>query len=378
MISSSKTTVGIAFSLFAVLISCQNPDRVSTNVEILKESQNGEVLEIEEFDIAAKLASGESFRLPAISGCNYDSDGEAFGFPVEAPSPRQQIQISEILKYSGLPSNFKILKTVNSIDNAFAGIIEGQRVIVFDEELLRFVDDRHTQEYWASMSILAHEIGHHLSGHTLDGEGSNHMTEMEADKFSGYVLFKMGAELVDATYAMEQIGSETDSHSHPSKYKRVDYIKEGWYEANRQRNNAALPPPINDHFEDENYRVYADQILDVESYEDLYINRSMEYTLIEKNEGIILSVETHDSRHFYEIKMTSMAEDHEFLKAEEVYTFSLDHSVGTFNPMNAIEDEAFRDIVMKPGRKIRFSLSAQGNRGGFIITKVEVIPRVDG
>lgn len=333
---------------------------------------------LESIDIAAKLASGESFRLPSISGCNYDNDGEAFEILVTAPSSRQLIQISEILKFSGLPSNFQILKTVNSIDNAFATIIDGQRLIIFDEDLLRAVDNKQSKDYWASMSILAHEIGHHLSGHTLDGKGSNHKSEMEADKFSGFVLYKMGANLEDATIAMKQIGSEFDSPSHPSKYRRVEFIKEGWNEANRQRYSAALPPPIDDHFEDENYRVYADQMLDQEYYEDLYLNRSLEYTLIHKVEGIVLGVEASESMHHYEMVITKMNEDHEFLKEGEVYTFGLDHWVSAFNPRSAIEEEAFREMVMMPGRKIRVSLSAQGNRGGFIITKVEVIPRVDG
>lgn len=333
---------------------------------------------IESIDIASKLASGENFRLPAISGCNYGNDGEAFEILVTAPSSRQLIQISEILKYSGLPANFKILKTVNSIDNAFAAIFEGQRVIVFDEDLLGEVDDRGSQEYWASMSILAHEIGHHLSGHTLDGKGSNHTSEMEADKFSGYVLFKMGADIEDATYAMDQIGSDFDSPSHPSRMKRVEYIKDGWIEANRQRMMAALPPPPADEFEDENFRVYADQILDNDLYEWLYIDRSGEYTLIERNEGIILKREKSSNMFFYEIKIISMVEDHEYLTPGEVYTFGMDNPINAFNPMHHLKRGAFTEIVMQPGRKIRFTLSAQGNQGGFIITKVEVIPRVDG
>lgn len=69
------------------------------------------------------------------------------------------------------------------------------------------------------MSILAHEIGHHLLGHTISIGSSNPQDELEADKFSGFVLYKMGASLNDAVQAIQLLGSDTDSKTHPSKQK---------------------------------------------------------------------------------------------------------------------------------------------------------------
>lgn len=38
---------------------------------------------------------------------------------------------------------------------------------------------------FSQWSIHAHEIGHHLSGHTLTSGGDRHQQELEADEFSG-------------------------------------------------------------------------------------------------------------------------------------------------------------------------------------------------
>lgn len=366
----------VSFFGLALLFSC-NPNGNSSETKVEEKRNQEKLNETETIDFKGKLESGESFKLPSVSGCNFDKEVRLLGDFLNAPSQRELIQVSEILKYSGLPSNFKIYKTANSIKNAYATVLEGQRLIVFDEDMLREVDDRDSQKYWASMSILAHEVGHHLSGHILDGKGSNHTSEMEADKFAGYVLFKMGAKLEEATFAFQQLGSEFDSPTHPSKYKRIEFIKEGWNEANRQRMMAALPPSIDDEFEDEAQRFYPDQILDTDEYEWLYIDRAGEYTLIHENEGVILKERKLQDFFIYEIMMTSMKEDHEYLQPDGVYEFGMNNPIDAFNPMHHLKRGAFTEIVMQPGRKIKFTLSSQGNQANYVITKVEVIPRIE-
>ena len=55
---------------------------------------------------------------------------------------------------------------------------------------------------WSNLSILAHEIGHHVNGHSLDlllhqyGEldlttlSDLRQMEIEADEFSGFVMYR--------------------------------------------------------------------------------------------------------------------------------------------------------------------------------------------
>ena len=78
---------------------------------------------------------------------------------------------------------------------------------------------------------MAHEIGHHLSGHTIVPGGSQPPIELESDKFSGFVLFKMGAPLKDAQNAIATLIPEKDGETHPGRRKRLAAIAAGWTEA---------------------------------------------------------------------------------------------------------------------------------------------------
>ena len=88
--------------------------------------------------------------------------------------------------------------------------------------------------YWSLMSILAHEVGHHLAFH-VEIPGRNHEFELEADYFSGFVLGKLGATLDEAQAAMRGIGSPQASESHPALGDRLQIITIGWTDG---RNNA--------------------------------------------------------------------------------------------------------------------------------------------
>jgi hypothetical protein len=175
-----------------------------------------------------------------FGGCGYNYTPDKTTITVYQPRQRELEQINSILKFSGLSSNFIIYSS--PIENAVATIINNKRYILYDPKLLSY-SDGNSGNYWSSMSILAHEIGHHLSGHTLTNKGSNPSDELEADKFSGFVLYKLGSSLEQATAAMQNLGSENDSYSHPSKYKRIQSITKGWKEASEQRYESAVPPP---------------------------------------------------------------------------------------------------------------------------------------
>lgn len=177
-----------------------------------------------------------------VKGCGYTSLVEIERNFLPAEDRVNQI-VENIVSYSGLPNNFKVYRA-DYINNAFATIIDNERVIIYDSKLFNDVE-WYSDTFWTSVSILAHEIGHHLSGHTEDNLGSVPLKELEADKFSGYVLYKMGATKEQALKAMKVIGSETDSQTHPSKTKRLHAIEEGWEKSNNQRYTSALPPAPN-------------------------------------------------------------------------------------------------------------------------------------
>lgn len=120
-----------------------------------------------------------------------------------------------------------LLREQNGINNAYATIIRNRRYIVYDNNFLENLDS-YARTKWASISVLAHEMGHHYRNHVLDATGSTPPKEIEADYFSGYVMAKLGASLNEAIAAMEQIASPRASSSHPAKADRLAAITRGW------------------------------------------------------------------------------------------------------------------------------------------------------
>jgi hypothetical protein len=81
------------------------------------------------------------------------------------------------------------------------------------------------------MSILAHEVGHHLAGHTLRQSTNPWRDELEADEFSGFVLARLGASLAETTSAASRILPNQATPTHPSRKDRVAAIVHGWQNA---------------------------------------------------------------------------------------------------------------------------------------------------
>lgn len=119
------------------------------------------------------------------------------------------------------------LREQNGIENAYATIVNNRRYIVYDNNFLENLD-AYAKTKWASISVLAHEMGHHYRNHVVDARGSTPPKEIEADYFSGYVMAKLGASLNEALAAMEQIASPRASSTHPAKADRLASITKGW------------------------------------------------------------------------------------------------------------------------------------------------------
>ncbi len=125
--------------------------------------------------------------------------------------------------------NFKVIECSNT-DNCFATVLKGQRFIVYDAAFMQSIEEE-TETDWSAISIMAHEIGHHLQGHTIDGQGGQPQKEIEADKFSGFVLHQLGASLEESLVAVKALGDEHATLTHPAKPARIDAIRKGWLEA---------------------------------------------------------------------------------------------------------------------------------------------------
>lgn len=135
-----------------------------------------------------------------------------------------------IVKYTGLSQNFQIVADKN-IPTAIAYIKGKKRYVAYNSDFILRVKDK-TQTDWGAISVLAHEIGHHLSGHTLRNRKRNLTDELEADKFSGFILYKMGATLEETQAAINKMELKSNP-THPSKEERLKAITNGWLDAKK-------------------------------------------------------------------------------------------------------------------------------------------------
>jgi antitoxin component YwqK of YwqJK toxin-antitoxin module len=152
--------------------------------------------------------------------------------------PVAQKAVEQIVSRSGLKQNFYVMECPN-IDNCFAATRNGERLIVYDASFMRRVNSM-TQTDWGAMSILSHEIGHHLQGHTIREGGSDPNRELEADEFSGFVMYQMGASLKEAQSAIWKLTTDHDSGSHPPRRKRMASIKNGYQNAEAMYPNLSI------------------------------------------------------------------------------------------------------------------------------------------
>jgi len=149
------------------------------------------------------------------------------------------IALDKILDVTGMSKRF-VLKECNDISNCVATTYKGIRYILYDKSFMDAIATRTNS--WASTSILAHEIGHHVNGHTLGEESTlseSRQMEIEADEYSGFVMFKLGASLSQAQEAIRLMSAnKDDSYStHPSKDKRLRAIERGYNKAKGQGSN---------------------------------------------------------------------------------------------------------------------------------------------
>ncbi len=143
----------------------------------------------------------------------------------------------KILDAAGKKANFEIKEA--KVPNAVAVLTNGRRFILYNPDFInRLTTITGTQ--WAAVSVLAHEIGHHLYTHTVNGKTIPMASELEADRFSGYVLRKMGANLYEAQAAMKTLASTRPTRTHPGRDDRLKYIADGWDRADEEPGTIAV------------------------------------------------------------------------------------------------------------------------------------------
>jgi hypothetical protein len=191
--------------------------------------------------ISISIASATTIKL--AGSCSYFGETLPAKTDVIVP-PNDDVSnlIQRIVDVSGLARNFEIRAAL--VPNAAAVNLGSTRYILYNPSFMADIASA-TQDRWAAASILAHEIGHHLNGDTLQPGGSRPPLELKADYFSGFILQKLGASMEDATVVIEKFAPEAGDVTHPGRRERIASITSGWAAA--CRNDADCPK---DRFQD--------------------------------------------------------------------------------------------------------------------------------
>ena len=145
--------------------------------------------------------------------------------------------LDEILAVIGAAKNFYLI-TCDEINNALALTYKGERFILYDKDFIDRIN-KATND-WSGKFILAHEVGHHINGHTRDfliasvlddqTKEKQREEELEADEFAGFIVAKLGAKYNQIKELINTIAPEKDDKysTHPNRSKRLEAIKKGF------------------------------------------------------------------------------------------------------------------------------------------------------
>jgi tetratricopeptide (TPR) repeat protein len=214
--------------------------------------------------------------------------------------------INKIMAVTGLQNRYQ-LRAMKNFNNCSAVCLNNnigqERFIQFDKAFLQLYQKK-TNNRWFVFGVLAHEIGHHLNGHTLGGVGSRPNKEIEADEFAGFVMQKLGATLKEAQGIFSFLNATDGPPTHPVRAKRYEAIKRGWDKAAGIVSIATLS--FNDaddkDFAFRNLQMAKKQIMADDKM--LYINRALEmvpqYAEAISEKGLVFAeMKQYDSAIYY-------------------------------------------------------------------------------
>jgi hypothetical protein len=133
--------------------------------------------------------------------------------------------VVDVIRETGLAQNFIIIP--GDVEDVIAYIENNERVLSYNPNFMKQVQN---DSNWVGISVLARQIGHHLGNHELKNGKPSAEEELDADRYAGFVLQKMGATMQDAIHALEE-GLKDKTDFTVNKNKRIAALVEGFNKA---------------------------------------------------------------------------------------------------------------------------------------------------
>lgn len=166
-------------------------------------------------------------RIYIDTACNWGASSTPSSVGAYPATERARQVIARVMSHTHHEQNF-VVKAAD-VANAMATTSStGRRLILYNSFFMRELV-QNTGTTWSATGILAHEVGHHLGGHLQDNRALS--AEIEADRFAGFILQKMGAFRSQVRSFGSEMGDNLgglSSSSHPRDARRTQAVLEGF------------------------------------------------------------------------------------------------------------------------------------------------------
>jgi hypothetical protein len=152
--------------------------------------------------------------------------------------------ITQMLDKVGLKNRY-IIKSCTQVENCQATVQDGKPYILYNPQFLNRVKslnftsaDLPTSDTkdWETLTILAHELGHHINYHLTNPlpDATQRDMEKEADETAGFLIYLLNGSLAQAqkVYYNENISVE-GSFLYPPRSERLAAVAKGYNHAKK-------------------------------------------------------------------------------------------------------------------------------------------------
>ena len=188
--------------------------------------------------VLATTASPQTTVHVSGGGCAYGDVSEDTEIITYDPDEETQQLLNKLLDYVGLQHGDIHLYAATMEDaNAKADIDdEKQRYIFYNQDFILGIDKENRS--WAATAIVAHEIGHHIRNHMFDKTIKRKTMELQADRYSGFLLQKLGATREQAQSGVRSLHGKDPAAGYPSEKERLDAVTNGWVSSKQLQTKA--------------------------------------------------------------------------------------------------------------------------------------------
>ena len=151
--------------------------------------------------------------------------------------------VTEMLDRIGAKNRYVIV-ACPQLENCQATLFQGRPYILYNPDFLGRVKrlsfsnrdlPNVSGKDWETLTVLAHELGHHINNHILNPlpGATQHERELEADESAGFMIYLMGGSMAQASQVFTTL-PEQGTYTHPGRVQRISSVRKGWESAQRK------------------------------------------------------------------------------------------------------------------------------------------------